>query len=94
LVLGHRGKLRKLEAASTTTFVAQLLCLRLAVIKCHARRDPDTERAALCARRPRLSLQLRADWAAAYPQSAHLLREEAQAWQKTACWRMLTVNGG
>jgi exopolyphosphatase/guanosine-5'-triphosphate,3'-diphosphate pyrophosphatase len=25
----------------------------------------------------------RQGWAAAYPQSAHLLREEAQAWQKT-----------
>jgi len=25
----------------------------------------------------------RPGWAAAFPQSAHLLREEAQAWQKT-----------
>ena len=42
LVLGHRGKLRKLEADfEDRLFVQQLLCLRLAVILCHARRDPD-----------------------------------------------------
>src|SRR5665647_1714754 len=42
LVLGHRGKLRKLDADfEDELFVQQLLCLRLAVILCHARRDPD-----------------------------------------------------
>ena len=42
LVLGHRGKLRKLEADfDDELFVHQLFCLRLAVILCHARRDPD-----------------------------------------------------
>ena len=42
LVLGHRGKLRKLDADfEDELFVHQLLCLRLAVILCHARRDPD-----------------------------------------------------
>jgi exopolyphosphatase/guanosine-5'-triphosphate,3'-diphosphate pyrophosphatase len=39
LVLGHRGKLRKLEADfGDALFVQQLLCLRLAVILCHAAR--------------------------------------------------------
>jgi exopolyphosphatase/guanosine-5'-triphosphate,3'-diphosphate pyrophosphatase len=28
-------------------------------------------------------LSVRKGWASAYPQSAHLLREEALAWQKT-----------
>ena len=32
------------------------------------------------------------DWARAYPQSAHLLREEALAWHKTP--RPLTVTTG
>ena len=43
LVLGHRGKLRKLEADLDDRGVrrTQLFCLRLAVILCHARRDPD-----------------------------------------------------
>ena len=42
LVLGHRGKLRKLEVNfEDRPFVQQLLCLRIAVILCHARRDPD-----------------------------------------------------
>ena len=42
LVLGHRGKLRKLEINfEDRSFIQQLLCLRIAVILCHARRDPD-----------------------------------------------------
>jgi exopolyphosphatase/guanosine-5'-triphosphate,3'-diphosphate pyrophosphatase len=42
LVLGHRGKLRKLENDLTDEgLVMQLMALRLAVILCHARRDPD-----------------------------------------------------
>ncbi len=87
LVLGHRGKLRKLEADfEDQAFVRQLLCLRLAVILCHARRDPDLEGLWLeCAAKParRFALSCRAGWADAFPQSAHLLREEVLAWQKT-----------
>jgi exopolyphosphatase / guanosine-5'-triphosphate,3'-diphosphate pyrophosphatase len=30
-----------------------------------------------------VTLTPRSDWSAAYPQSAHLLREETVAWQKT-----------
>ena len=41
LVLGHKGKLRKLDIDFEDEFlVYQLLSLRLAVILCHARRDP------------------------------------------------------
>lgn len=87
LVLGHRGKLRKLEAVLTDAeLVTQLLALRLAVLLCHARRDPDLagmvlERSAPGS--PQVRLRCRAGWASAYPQSAYLLREEALAWQKT-----------
>ena len=88
LVLGHRGKLRKLEADfEDTLFVRQLLCLRLAVILCHARRDPDLNGIRLAAEPGadhRLVLACRPGWAEAFPQSAHLLREEIAAWQKTA----------
>jgi exopolyphosphatase / guanosine-5'-triphosphate,3'-diphosphate pyrophosphatase len=87
LVLGHRGKLRKLDVDfEDTVFVQQLLSLRLAVLLCHARRDPDTKGLTL-APHPNLArtfaLAWRAGWAEAFPQSAHLLREEVLAWQKT-----------
>ena len=84
LVLGHRGKLRKLDADfEDELFVHHLLSLRLAVIFCHARRDPDLRGLQLRGDGHVLTLSLRADWAQAWPQSAHLLREEVLAWQKT-----------
>ena len=87
LVLGHRGKLRKLEASlEQDDLVIQLICLRLAVILCHARRAPDLEGITL--ERPNsntrtLRLSYPAPWAHAFPQSAYLLQEEIQLWQKT-----------
>ncbi len=92
LVLGHRGKLRKLEADfEDRIFVQQLLCLRLAVILCHARRDPDLkglqlEAGAVPARL--FVLNCRPGWAEAFPQSAYLLQEEVLAWQKTP-WALI-----
>ena len=83
LVLGHRGKLRKLDADfEDAVFVHQLLCLRLAVILCHARREPDLAALQLRGEGHVITLGLRPDWAQAWPQSAHLLREEVLAWQK------------
>ena len=87
LVLGHRGKLRKLELnPDDRAFIDQLLCLRLAVILCHARRDPDlkglTLTCAIASERA-FELRCRSGWAAAFPQSAYLLQEEVLAWQKT-----------
>ncbi len=85
LVLGHRGKLRKLDTAfGDDLFVRQLLALRLAVILCHARRDPQADGLLLQDHGGTITLTLPAGWAAAYPQSAHLLREEVAAWQKTS----------
>jgi exopolyphosphatase / guanosine-5'-triphosphate,3'-diphosphate pyrophosphatase len=87
LVLGHRGKLRKLEVDfEDRVFIQQLLCLRLAVILCHARRDPDLKGMQLeCGSEPGriFVLNCRAGWGQAFPQSAHLLQEEVLAWQKT-----------
>lgn len=95
LVLGHRGKLRKLDVDfEDRVFVQQLLCLRMAVILCHARRDPDLKGLQLeCSTEPGriFVLNCRPGWAEAFPQSAHLLREEALAWQKTP-WT-LVVSG-
>lgn len=84
LILGHRGKLRKLEADfDDAGLVEQLLCLRLAVILCHARREPELRGLQLARSGRTFRLALQADWGNAFPQSLHLLREEAVAWQKT-----------
>ena len=86
LVLGHRGKLRKLEANfEDPSFIQQLMCLRLAVILCHARRDPDVKGLQLTTSADHnraLVLSCRPGWAGTYPQSSHLLKEEMLAWQK------------
>jgi len=92
LVLGHRGKLRKLDMDfEDSLFVQQLLALRLAVALCHARRDPDLNRLELSQEvqgAPIFILECQAGWAQAFPQSAHLLREEVLAWQKTP-WSLI-----
>lgn len=89
LVLGHKGKLRKLEADwADPNWVQALISLRLAVLLCHARSDPEVSglvlKASLAQRQ--FSLSLPPGWASRFPQSAHLLREEGVAWQKTP-WR-------
>ena len=84
LVLGHRGKLRKLDIDfADTLFIHQLLSLRLAVILCHARRDPELTGLQLRRGGRGVRLAVPSGWPAAWPQSAHLLREECVAWQKT-----------
>jgi exopolyphosphatase/guanosine-5'-triphosphate,3'-diphosphate pyrophosphatase len=87
LVLGHRGKLRKLDTDfEDQMFIQQLLTLRLAVALCHARRDPDLTGISLRqdARNVRqFVLTVASDWARLFPQSAYLLNEECVAWQKT-----------
>ncbi len=90
LVLGHRGKLRKLDdPLDDPIFVAQLLALRLAVVLCHARRDPELQGLTLelAADSASFSVVVPEGWAQQYPQSAHLLREECVAWNKTP-WRL------
>jgi exopolyphosphatase / guanosine-5'-triphosphate,3'-diphosphate pyrophosphatase len=85
LVLGQRGKLKKLDADfQDKLFVSCLACLRLAIIFCHARRPPDLTGVSLSAREAGMSLRLPADWAARFPQSFHLLQTEVIAWEKTS----------
>jgi exopolyphosphatase/guanosine-5'-triphosphate,3'-diphosphate pyrophosphatase len=66
----------------------------LAVILCHARRDPDLSGLHIqCdADRRIVSLQMDSDWVELWPQSAHLLREEKNAWQKTEWILQTEVN--
>lgn len=92
LVLGHRGKLRKLEVDfNDEVFVKQLFALRLAVIFCHARREPDLAGISLqhqSAGMRDIHLTCRAGWSENFPQSAHLLRQEALAWARTS-WSLV-----
>ena len=87
LVLGHRGKLRKLDADfEEAEFIKMLFALRVAVILCHARKNPDQSGLEMiCNDKEKVfTLEADADWIENYPQSAHLLRQEVMAWQKTA----------
>lgn len=89
LVLGQRGKLRKLEGnLSDELFVKQLISLRLAVVLCHARKDPDIAALRFQYKPRQFKLTAVPGWAKRFPQSAWLLEEEALAWQKTE-WRLV-----
>lgn len=84
LVLGQRGKLKKMESSlNDELFAKQLVCLRLAVILCHARQTPEYEAVRLAFKAGAFKVTTTPGWAKRYPQSAWLLSEEALAWQKT-----------
>ena len=81
LVIGQRGSLRKVEGPlARRLFAWQLLCLRLAVIKCHARGKVDPRALTLRARGTQALLRWPATWPAQRPRTLFLLREEAQVW--------------
>ncbi|MEO8837044.1 MAG: Ppx/GppA phosphatase family protein [Caldimonas sp.] len=84
LVLGQRGGLRKMEAAlQAAGFALHLLCLRLAVIVCHARDDVDEAAVSLRADGAQPKVSLATSWAESHPRALHLLRDEIEAWSKT-----------
>ena len=90
LVLGHKGKLRKLEAALDDMGLAQMLmALRLAVIVCHARQEPDTDalHLTLSPEDRCFTLHLSRAWREAHPQSSHLLQVETQVWERSP-WQL------
>ncbi len=90
LVLGQRGGLRKLEGAlDNRDFAWQALCLRLAVIKCHARGAVDAHALRLERDGEAAQLDFSPDWAEAHPRTLHLLREEAEAWSRQGPLRLL-----
>jgi len=84
LVLGQRGGLRKMEASlQDAGFALRLLCLRLAVIVCHARDDADPAALALRVDDGAATIALAARWADSNPRAVHLLRDEVEAWSRT-----------
>ena len=84
LVLGHCGKLKKLEADfDDEHFISKLLALRLAVIFCHSRNMPVLKNIKLERAGNIFMLNLPSAWQQAFPQTCYLLEEEILAWQKT-----------
>jgi exopolyphosphatase/guanosine-5'-triphosphate,3'-diphosphate pyrophosphatase len=85
LVLGQRGGLRKVEdrLQSNAMLRDQLLALRMAIIFCHARRDPSPGQMRIGAAAPGWAFSVDTPWAEAHPLSMHLLREEEKAWSRT-----------
>ena len=83
LVLAQRGSLRKSETAlANETFAWQVLCLRLAIIKCHARRPVDLAALTLRRRAGQAWLGFAAGWVERNPRTMHLLSEEVSAWER------------
>ncbi len=93
LVLGQRGGLRKVEPQmASETFAWQMLCLRLAAIKCHARGLVDPRALNLRARQREAQLSFGKTWAETHPRTFFLLQEEAATWARSGPLR-LTLPG-
>jgi len=89
LVLGQRGGLRKVEDSLVRDDYAwQLLCLRLAVVKCHARADIDTQALQLSRSGTAATLRLPAGWSDTNPRTRHLLGEETALWERSGPLRL------
>ncbi|MCR5883203.1 Ppx/GppA family phosphatase [Rhizobacter sp. J219] len=89
LVLAQRGGLRKVEAQlAQETFAWQALCLRLAIILCHARTGAQAEVLTLQRRGTQAELAVPPGWAATHPRTLFLLNEEAAVWERSGALRL------
>ena len=89
LVLGQRGGLRKVETQlAQNDFAWQVLCLRLGVIKCHARGEVDAKALALKASGLQAALGFPEGWAESHPRTLHLLNEEVLQWDRGGAIRL------
>ncbi|HEY9237967.1 MAG TPA: Ppx/GppA phosphatase family protein, partial [Burkholderiaceae bacterium] len=83
LVLGQRGGLRKIESSlARDAFAWQVLCLRLGVIKCHARGEVSTAAMRLKRTGAVAELGVEPGWTETHPRTRHLLEEEAAMWAR------------
>jgi len=90
IVLGQRGGLRKVEQAlADRRFALQVLALRLAAIKCHARGPADAGALALEADGGTVHLRFAPAWAEARPRTLYLLQEEVTAWERGGPLRLV-----
>ena len=89
LVLGQRGGLRKIEASlARDDFAWQVLCLRLGVIKCHARGEVDADAMQVKRDGTVAELSFPPGWAEAHPRTQHLLQEETAMWERSGPLRL------
>ena len=89
LVLGQRGGLKKVEALlDDQRFAGPLLCLRLAVIKCHGREAVDIGALRLRLRGDEAQLRFSRAWATDRLRTLHLLREEQGHWSRPGVLRL------
>ena len=90
LVLGQRGGLRKLEPQmASETFAWQVLCLRLAAVKCHARGEINPQALTLRTRQREALLGYASGWAEGHPRTLFLLQEEAAVWARSGPLRLV-----
>ncbi len=90
MVLAQRGGLRKIEAQlDGRLFPWQVLALRLAAIKCHARGEVDASALRVQAEGLQARLSASPGWGASHPRTLHLLREEADDWARVNSLRLL-----
>jgi exopolyphosphatase/guanosine-5'-triphosphate,3'-diphosphate pyrophosphatase len=83
LIAAQRGGLRKWQAQlEDDSFIRAVLCLRLAVIVCHARTDIDVPDVNIIIEAEGVSWTVGQAWRMHFPLSAYLLDEEWQVWLK------------
>ena len=91
LVLAQRGGLRKVESQlSQDSFAWQVMCLRLAIIECHARDDATAGGSAMSLRRDGAAavLTVPASWHETHPRTLFLLGEELAVWERSGLLRL------
>ncbi len=89
LALAQRGGLRKVESRLAQPGSAwQTLCLRLAVIACHARGAVDASALSLRREGATATLDLPAAWAQANPRTLYLLQQEVDIWDRSGPLRL------
>ncbi|MDH5857287.1 Ppx/GppA phosphatase family protein [Lampropedia aestuarii] len=95
LIVGHRGKLKKVAAAieQDASFAYQLMCLRLAVLLCNARKDPQLQALQWALQKDgSVAVSVSRDWTLSHPQSYYLLQEEASTWEKMPIHLSISVD--
>ncbi len=90
LVLAQRGGLRKVDSAlADEDFAWQVLCLRLATIKCHARGEVSHQVLSLKRNWAQATLSFSSDWADSHPRTLYLLKEEVAAWERSSSLKLV-----
>jgi exopolyphosphatase/guanosine-5'-triphosphate,3'-diphosphate pyrophosphatase len=83
LILAQRGNLKKIgPALDEPERRAKIAALRLAVILCHARRDPALPAWSLRAGRTQIDFTVDRDWLGRHPMTEFLLQEETDQWSR------------